>query len=182
MANTLLKVSGLKVSYGGIKAVKGIDFEVRENELVTLIGSRGSTAVSVTDATPQQPIASATRSAREASSGRAQPTDIIGSGSAAAEVAKWPRARRGAGNGGCTSTIAPALPAGSGSRTAASLRSRAVCCFTRARAVRTKAAAHGWQRDGKRFARPPQQLSLFDQRNVGSPLAGDVGNKEEQGT
>ena len=30
MANTLLKVSGLKVSYGGIKAVKGIDMEVRE--------------------------------------------------------------------------------------------------------------------------------------------------------
>ena len=39
MASTLLSVKGLKVSYGGIKAVKGIDFEVRENELVTLIGS-----------------------------------------------------------------------------------------------------------------------------------------------
>ena len=42
MANTLLKVSGLKVSYGGIKAVKGIDMEVREKELVTLIGSNGA--------------------------------------------------------------------------------------------------------------------------------------------
>jgi branched-chain amino acid transport system ATP-binding protein len=42
MANTLLKVSGLKVSYGGIKAVKGIDMEVHEKELVTLIGSNGA--------------------------------------------------------------------------------------------------------------------------------------------
>ncbi|MCX7815019.1 MAG: ABC transporter ATP-binding protein [Tepidimonas ignava] len=42
MANTLLKVTGLKVSYGGIKAVKGIDLEVRQGELVTLIGSNGA--------------------------------------------------------------------------------------------------------------------------------------------
>jgi branched-chain amino acid transport system ATP-binding protein len=42
MSNTLLKVTGLKVSYGGIKAVKGIDMEVREKELVTLIGSNGA--------------------------------------------------------------------------------------------------------------------------------------------
>jgi branched-chain amino acid transport system ATP-binding protein len=42
MSRTLLKVSGLKVSYGGIQAVKGIDFEVREGELVTLIGSNGA--------------------------------------------------------------------------------------------------------------------------------------------
>jgi branched-chain amino acid transport system ATP-binding protein len=42
MASTLLSVKGLKVAYGGIKAVKGIDFEVRENELVTLIGSNGA--------------------------------------------------------------------------------------------------------------------------------------------
>ena len=39
---TLLKVSGLKVSYGGIQAVKGVDFEVREGELVSLIGSNGA--------------------------------------------------------------------------------------------------------------------------------------------
>ncbi|MGA8515430.1 MAG: ABC transporter ATP-binding protein [Burkholderiaceae bacterium] len=38
----LLKVTGLKVSYGGIQAVKGVDFEVREGELVTLIGSNGA--------------------------------------------------------------------------------------------------------------------------------------------
>ena len=42
MANTLLKVTGLKVSYGGIQAVKGVDFEVQEGELVTLIGSNGA--------------------------------------------------------------------------------------------------------------------------------------------
>jgi branched-chain amino acid transport system ATP-binding protein len=38
----LLKVSGLKVAYGGIQAVKGVDMEVREGELVTLIGSNGA--------------------------------------------------------------------------------------------------------------------------------------------
>ncbi len=38
----LLKVTGLKVSYGGIQAVKGVDFEVREGELVSLIGSNGA--------------------------------------------------------------------------------------------------------------------------------------------
>lgn len=42
MADTLLKVTGLKVAYGGIQAVKGVDFEVREGELVTLIGSNGA--------------------------------------------------------------------------------------------------------------------------------------------
>jgi branched-chain amino acid transport system ATP-binding protein len=42
MAQTLLKVSGLKVAYGGIQAVKGVDFEVHEGELVSLIGSNGA--------------------------------------------------------------------------------------------------------------------------------------------
>jgi branched-chain amino acid transport system ATP-binding protein len=42
MADVLLKVSGLKVAYGGIQAVKGVDFEVREGELVSLIGSNGA--------------------------------------------------------------------------------------------------------------------------------------------
>ena len=35
----VLKVSGLKVAYGGIKAVKGIDLEVNKGELVALIGA-----------------------------------------------------------------------------------------------------------------------------------------------
>ena len=42
MANTLLKISGLKVAYGGIQAVKGVDLHVNEGELVTLIGSNGA--------------------------------------------------------------------------------------------------------------------------------------------
>ena len=42
MAATLLKVKGLKVAYGGIQAVKGVDFEVHEGELVSLIGSNGA--------------------------------------------------------------------------------------------------------------------------------------------
>jgi branched-chain amino acid transport system ATP-binding protein len=41
-SNTLLQVTGLQVAYGGIQAVKGVDFEVREGELVTLIGSNGA--------------------------------------------------------------------------------------------------------------------------------------------
>ena len=41
-SKTLLKVSNLKVSYGGIQAVKGVDFEVHEGELVCLIGSNGA--------------------------------------------------------------------------------------------------------------------------------------------
>ncbi|WP_048439080.1 ABC transporter ATP-binding protein [Caenimonas sp. SL110] len=42
MSDILLKVTGLQVAYGGIQAVKGVDFEVREGELVTLIGSNGA--------------------------------------------------------------------------------------------------------------------------------------------
>ena len=42
MANTMLKVSGLKVAYGGIQAVKGVSFEVNEGELVSLIGANGA--------------------------------------------------------------------------------------------------------------------------------------------
>ena len=38
----LLQIKGLKVAYGGIQAVKGVDMEVREGELVTLIGSNGA--------------------------------------------------------------------------------------------------------------------------------------------
>jgi branched-chain amino acid transport system ATP-binding protein len=38
----LLEVRGLEVAYGGIRAVKGVDFEVREGELVALIGANGA--------------------------------------------------------------------------------------------------------------------------------------------
>ena len=39
---TMLKVTGLKVAYGGIQAVKGVTFEVFEGELVSLIGAHGT--------------------------------------------------------------------------------------------------------------------------------------------
>ena len=42
MSGAVLKVAGLKITYGGIKAVKGIDFEVRQGELVALIGANGA--------------------------------------------------------------------------------------------------------------------------------------------
>jgi branched-chain amino acid transport system ATP-binding protein len=42
MADTLLKVSGLKVAYGGIQAVKGVSLEVQQGELVSLIGANGA--------------------------------------------------------------------------------------------------------------------------------------------
>jgi branched-chain amino acid transport system ATP-binding protein len=42
MSDVILKVQGLRVAYGGIKAVKGIDLEVHKGELVTLIGANGA--------------------------------------------------------------------------------------------------------------------------------------------
>ena len=42
MADTLLRTSALKVAYGGIQAVKGVSLEVREGELVSLIGANGA--------------------------------------------------------------------------------------------------------------------------------------------
>ena len=38
----MLKITGLQVAYGGIQAVKGIDFEIHLGELVTLIGANGA--------------------------------------------------------------------------------------------------------------------------------------------
>ena len=38
----LLEVSNLKVAYGGIQAVKGASFQVRQGELVSLIGANGA--------------------------------------------------------------------------------------------------------------------------------------------
>jgi branched-chain amino acid transport system ATP-binding protein len=42
MSDNVLKITGLKISYGGIQAVKGIDLEVDQGELVTLIGANGA--------------------------------------------------------------------------------------------------------------------------------------------
>lgn len=38
----MLKVENLKVNYGYITALRGIDFEVKENEIITLIGGNGA--------------------------------------------------------------------------------------------------------------------------------------------
>jgi branched-chain amino acid transport system ATP-binding protein len=58
MGTTLLKVKGLKVAYGGIQAVKGIDFEVNEGELVSLIGANGAGKTTTMKAiTGVQPVA-----------------------------------------------------------------------------------------------------------------------------
>ncbi len=42
MSAPMLKVTGLKVAYGGIQAVKGVSFEVHAGELVSLIGANGA--------------------------------------------------------------------------------------------------------------------------------------------
>ena len=42
MATAMLKIKGLQVNYGGIQAVKGVDLEVQQGELVTLIGANGA--------------------------------------------------------------------------------------------------------------------------------------------
>ena len=56
---TMLKVSELKVAYGGIQAVKGVSFEVREGELVSLIGANGAGKTTTLKAiTGLQPVAS----------------------------------------------------------------------------------------------------------------------------
>ena len=56
---TLLKVTNLKVAYGGIQAVKGVSFEVHEGELVSLIGANGAGKTTTLKAiTGIQPVAS----------------------------------------------------------------------------------------------------------------------------
>lgn len=43
----MLKVSNLKVKYGYIEAVKGVNFEVNDGEIVTIIGSNGAGKTSI---------------------------------------------------------------------------------------------------------------------------------------
>jgi branched-chain amino acid transport system ATP-binding protein len=42
MTAPLLRIAGLRVDYGGIHAVKGIDLEIRPGELIALIGANGA--------------------------------------------------------------------------------------------------------------------------------------------
>jgi branched-chain amino acid transport system ATP-binding protein len=57
MSAPILQVRGLQVAYGGIRAVKGIDLEVNEGELVALIGANGAgkttTLKAITGTLPQ---------------------------------------------------------------------------------------------------------------------------------
>ena len=42
MSDVILSVRDLKVNYGGIEAVKGLSFDVKEGSIVTLIGANGA--------------------------------------------------------------------------------------------------------------------------------------------
>jgi branched-chain amino acid transport system ATP-binding protein len=54
----MLRVTDLKVAYGGIQAVKGVSFEVKQGELVSLIGANGAGKTTTLKAvTGTQPIA-----------------------------------------------------------------------------------------------------------------------------
>ena len=57
-SKVLLRITGLKVAYGGIQAVKGASLEVRQGELVSLIGANGAGKTTTLKAvTGTQPIA-----------------------------------------------------------------------------------------------------------------------------
>ncbi|TXH47387.1 MAG: ATP-binding cassette domain-containing protein, partial [Burkholderiaceae bacterium] len=42
MSEVVLELKQVQVAYGGIKAVKGIDLEVRQGEWVSLVGANGA--------------------------------------------------------------------------------------------------------------------------------------------
>ena len=50
MVQTILKIQDLQVKYGSITAVKGISLEVKEGQLVALIGSNGAGKTSTLNA------------------------------------------------------------------------------------------------------------------------------------
>jgi branched-chain amino acid transport system ATP-binding protein len=77
----LLKVKGLKVAYGGIQAVKGVDFEVHEGELVSLIGSNGAGKTTTMKAiTGTQPLSSGDIEYRGKSIAGQGPWDLVQQG------------------------------------------------------------------------------------------------------
>lgn len=61
MSQTILKIAGLRVAYGGIQAVKGVSLEVQQGELVSLIGANGAGKTTTLKAiTATQPVADGT--------------------------------------------------------------------------------------------------------------------------
>ncbi|MEW6097949.1 MAG: ABC transporter ATP-binding protein [Pseudomonadota bacterium] len=61
MSQTILKIAGLRVAYGGIQAVKGVSLEVKQGELVSLIGANGAGKTTTLKAiTATQPVADGT--------------------------------------------------------------------------------------------------------------------------
>jgi len=40
--NTILQVTGLEVSYGHVRALKGVDLEIKQGEIVVLVGANGA--------------------------------------------------------------------------------------------------------------------------------------------
>ena len=54
----VLEIRGLEVRYGGIRAVKGIDLDISQGELVCLIGANGAGKTTTLKAvTGTQPVA-----------------------------------------------------------------------------------------------------------------------------
>ncbi len=74
MAINILKISNLKVAYGGIQAVKGVSLEVNDGELVTLIGANGAgkttTLKAITGTLPQCKVEGEMRYMGEQTKGR----------------------------------------------------------------------------------------------------------------
>ena len=81
MSQPLLKVTGLKVAYGGIQAVKGVSFAVQPGELVSLIGANGAGKTTTLKAiTGLQPVAAGDIEFRGASIKGQGPWDLVRQG------------------------------------------------------------------------------------------------------
>jgi branched-chain amino acid transport system ATP-binding protein len=78
----LLEIRDLEVRYGGIRAVKGIDLDVREGELVCLIGANGAGKTS----TLQGDLRPAARHARQRA---LRGDDIRGARCTSCRAAAW---------------------------------------------------------------------------------------------
>ena len=70
----LLEVNNLEVNYGLIKAVKGVSFEVKEGEIVALIGANGAgkTTIMHARASPSLPLCVSIKAHKLVSMGLAQ--------------------------------------------------------------------------------------------------------------